>query len=61
MKSHGFKGVDVYGVDDVYIDYTIIGKSRGFKGVDVYDVNDVYADNINQRNRAVPSQMMCTV
>ena len=50
-ETCGFEGVDVCGVDDVYIDYTIIGKSRGFKEDDVYDVNDVndvYTDNINQ-------------
>ena len=40
---------------------SILDETRGFKGGDVYDVNDVYTDNINQRIRAVPSQMMCTV
>ena len=45
MKPGGFEGDDVCGVNDVYTDYTIIGKSRGFKEDDVYGVKIDYTDH----------------
>ena len=61
MNPGGSEGDDVYDVNDVYTDYTILGETHGFEPDDVYGVNDDDTEYTNQRNPVASRQSMCTV